>query len=210
MDMGIQTRIKCLDKKRIDEIRSFAYSVRVKRRDPSSPHFSEQSHATEPPRKTGARKPDLPGSLARWTGYTLAWVTDIAGQLYTRSMAAIGLQPQQVAVLQLLSEEGAMNQNRLASRTRIDRSLLVGLLNTLETQKLVERRPHPHDRRAFEVHLTEAGRAKLLEIEQVNANVTAQFFAPLAPEERQMLHDLLTRLATSHSLLPEGDADDQP
>lgn len=147
----------------------------------------------------------LPASLARWTGYALVWVTDLAGQLYAAGMARIGLQPQHVAILQILSDERAMNQNQLAKRTRIDKAPLVGLLNSLEAQALVERRPHPTDRRAFEVHLTETGTAKLAEAEQVNAEVTEQFFAPLAPTERQTLHDLLTRLASSHAHLLGGD-----
>lgn len=100
-----------------------------------------------------------------------------------------------------------MNQNRLAKRTRIDKAPLVGLLNALETQGLVERRPHPSDRRAFAVHLTQAGTAKLAAAEEVNAEVTARFFAPLVPAERQTLHDLLTRLATSHGPGPQGDDD---
>ena len=147
----------------------------------------------------------LPASLARWTGYALVWVTDLAGQLYAAGMAHIDLKPQHVAILQILSDEGAMNQNQLARRTRIDKAPLVGLLNSLETQTLVERRPHPTDKRAFEVHLTRTGEAKLIEAEQVNAEVTEQFFAPLAPTERQILHDLLTRLASTHTPALEGD-----
>lgn len=183
----------------------------MKRRDPSSPGAFEQlrENTKKPIGKAGPQRNALPASLSRWTGYTLTWVTDLAGQLYTQGMAEIGLQPQHVAILQLLSEEGTMNQNRLASRTRIDKSALVGLLNGLETQHLVERRPHPHDRRAFEVHLTSTGTAKLLEAERVNADVTAEFFAPLTPEERQTLHDLLTRLASNHTSPPDGDAHDQ-
>ena len=159
-----------------------------------------------------ARPPDirwepLPAGLARWTGYALYWVTDLAGQLYGAGMARIGLLPPQVAVLQILSDEGAMNQNSLARRTRIDKALLVGLLNSLEAQGLVERRPHPRDRRAFEVHLTRAGEAKLSEAERVNADVTEQFFAPLEPAERQTLHALLTRLASSYTAFNTASTD---
>ena len=122
-------------------------------------------------------------------------------------MARIGLLPPQVAVLQILHDEGAMNQNSLARRTRIDKMPLVALLNGLETQGLVERRPHPHDRRAFKVHLTPLGAARLNEAERVNAEVTEQFFAPLEPAERQTLHALLTRLASSHTAFSTAQTD---
>ncbi|MBB5378106.1 DNA-binding MarR family transcriptional regulator [Deinococcus metalli] len=135
-------------------------------------------------------------------------MTDLAGQLYATGMAAIGLQPPHVAILQILADEGPMNQNRLAARTRIDKAPLVGHLNVLETSGLVERRPHPTDRRAFEVHLTLTGRDKLAQAERVNADVTDRFFAPLAPDERRTLHALLTRLASSHP--PHSGADHDP
>lgn len=166
----------------------------MKRRDPSvrPPVPDPQDPAWEP----------LPLSLARWTGHALYWATDLAGRLYAAAMADIGLAPPHVAVLQILADEGPMNQNRLARRTRVDKAPLVGHLNALQAQGLVERRAHPTDRRAFEVHLTPAGHAKLAEAERVNADVTDRFFAPLAPDERRTLHDLLTRLASSS---PPGD-----
>lgn len=168
----------------------------MKRRDPSTRSRARAANESASP---AVEWEPLPEGLARWTGYALAWVTSLAGQLYANGMARIGLQPPHVAILQILADEGPLNQNRLAARTRIDKAPLVGHLNLLEDAGLVERRPHPTDRRAFEVHLTETGRAKLAEAEQVNAEVTDQFFAPLADHERRVLHDLLTRLATSHT-----------
>lgn len=141
----------------------------------------------------------MPVGAERWTGYALAWVTSLAGQQYAEGMANLGLQAAHAAILGMLHEAGPMNQNRLAERTRIDKAPLVGLLNTLEGLTLVERRPHPRDRRAFEVHLTSQGEAKLLEIEQMNAQVTETFFAPLSVAEHQTLHDLLARLAHHHT-----------
>ncbi|GGR20220.1 hypothetical protein GCM10008957_35800 [Deinococcus ruber] len=141
----------------------------------------------------------MPAGADRWTGYALAWVTSLAGQQYAEGMAKLGLQASHAAILQMLHEAGPMNQNRLAERTRIDKAPLVGLLNTLEQLTLVERRPHPSDRRAFEVHLTPQGAAKLSDIEQMNAQVTETFFEPLSSAEQRVLHDLLTRLARHHT-----------
>ncbi|THF67733.1 MarR family transcriptional regulator [Deinococcus sp. Arct2-2] len=146
----------------------------------------------------------MPTGADRWTGYALAWVTSLAGQQYAEGMASLGLQPAHAAILQMLHEAGPMNQNRLAERTRIDKAPMVGLLNTLEGLTLVERRPHPRDRRAFEVHLTPEGEGKLQEVENMNAQVTETFFAPLSAAEQRTLHDLLTRLAHHHT--PQTDS----
>lgn len=50
-------------------------------------------------------------------------------------------------------------QRELASLMAIENPTLVRLLDSLEGQQLVERRPCPNDRRARRLHLTEAGRS---------------------------------------------------
>lgn len=90
----------------------------------------------------------IPDSLARWTGNLLYWVASLGGQYYAQVIAPLGLAPAQVAVLQVLDGEGVMRQARLTDRTRIDKATMVGLLNELEGQGLIERRASPNDKRA--------------------------------------------------------------
>jgi MarR family transcriptional regulator for hemolysin len=52
-----------------------------------------------------------------------------------------------------------LTQRELASLMAIENPTLVRLLDSLEQQGLIERRPCPHDRRARRLHLTSAGRA---------------------------------------------------
>lgn len=52
-----------------------------------------------------------------------------------------------------------LTQRELASLMAIDNPTLVRLLDSLEQQNLIERRPCPNDRRARRLHLTNAGRA---------------------------------------------------
>jgi DNA-binding MarR family transcriptional regulator len=63
---------------------------------------------------------------------------------------------------------------------------------------VVARRAHPTDRRAFEVHLLDAGRDRLRSAEAISEAATGEFFAALTPEERQLFHQLLLRLAVSN------------
>lgn len=138
----------------------------------------------------------LPKSLSNWTGFLLFHVTELAGQMYAQALASIRLQPFQVGVLQLLASEGPMVQARLGEFLSTDKATMVGLLNDLETQGLVERRPNPHDKRSYHVHLLDGGRARLAEAEKVNAFANKMFFADLTPDEQTTLHQLLERLAT--------------
>lgn len=52
-----------------------------------------------------------------------------------------------------------LTQRELASLMATENPTLVRLLDSLEQQNLIERRPCPNDRRARRLHLTNAGRA---------------------------------------------------
>lgn len=151
----------------------------------------------------------MPECLSRWTGFVLCWVANLGGQFYETSLAPLQLRPGQLAILTLLESEGAIVQARLGERLRIDKATMVGLLNDLERQKLVERRPCAHDRRAFEIHLLELGRQRIQAAEQVSIAAAKQFFGMLSAAEQQTLHHLLVQLATGSASLIAGASSDR-
>ncbi len=141
----------------------------------------------------------LPTALTKWPGFALAWVADLGGRHYARSLRSLGVKPQHLGILTLLASEGPLVQARIGDRLSIVKPAIVGLLNEMEALGLVERRAHPTDRRAFEVHLCDLGRQRLGEAEAVNRAVTEEFFGALNAEERDLLHRLLLRLAASNA-----------
>ena len=141
----------------------------------------------------------LPESLTRWPGFLLAWVADMGGRLYAQALAELGIRPQHLAILTLLDAEGPMVQARLGDRLTIVKPAVVGLVNELEAMALVQRRPHPHDGRAFEVYLMASGKERIRDAEAVSYQITEAFFSDLSQEERQVFERLLTRLASSNA-----------
>lgn len=72
-----------------------------------------------------------------------------------RRLSSLGLTEARWAVLLQISRAGnAPSQRRLAEFVGIEGATLVHILNALEGQQLIERRPDPGDRRAKTVHLT--------------------------------------------------------
>ncbi|OXM72015.1 MarR family transcriptional regulator [Amycolatopsis thermalba] len=67
----------------------------------------------------------------------------------------VGLTPAQVVALRELSEP--ITARELASRMSCEASNATFVIDRLEDQGLVRRRPHPTDRRAKEIVLTDAG-----------------------------------------------------
>src|SRR5262245_41195793 len=76
-------------------------------------------------------------------------------------LASVGLRPRHLLTMTVLRDRGESSQADLAGTLQLDRTNLVGLLNELETEGLVERRRSPEDRRRHIVALTDEGRERL-------------------------------------------------
>ncbi|TJZ57471.1 MarR family transcriptional regulator [Streptomyces piniterrae] len=129
------------------------------------------------------------------TGYLLYRVGLRSGQLFNACLQESGLRLRHYAVLRFLAtSEGAL-QRELSARLGYDPSAIVGLVDNLESQGFVERRPAPDDRRSRIVVLTEDGRAFLRDTDEASVRVTNELLGPLEPAERENLHALLLRIA---------------
>jgi len=95
------------------------------------------------------------------------------------------------------------SQLALAQKLGVDRTVMTYLLDDLETGGLIQRRPDPADRRARRVVLTDAGQARLCDLERRFRAAEEHLLDPLDAGERTVLRGLLQRLAT-RSDLPGG------
>jgi DNA-binding MarR family transcriptional regulator len=111
---------------------------------------------------------------------------------------AAGFSPYHHAVLALLEEEPRETQATIADALGYDRSHLVGLLDELEDQGLIERRRDPADRRRHIVKLTPDGKRALSRLRTIAKRVDDEFFGSLGDEQRAALHELLLTLAGYH------------
>jgi DNA-binding MarR family transcriptional regulator len=150
----------------------------------------------------GRQKP--PAGLARWTGFQLAWVAAIASARYEEALRAVKLTLQQLGILTLL-QDGPMIQSRLSEALGVFKPVMVGLANELEAQHLVERRPHPVDQRALELHLLPAGAARIAAATVISRAATDAFLAPLTPAEQDEFRRLLGKLADHDTGEESGD-----
>ena len=139
-----------------------------------------------------------PKELLKSTGFLLK---RLGFGIKERTMAAFeaqGANPYQHGVLCSLAESKAETQAQIADALGYDRSWLVGLLDELEEEGLIERKPDPADRRRNVVTLKPEGEARLLELREITKGVEAEFFAPLSKDELHQLHQLLAKLAQGH------------
>jgi len=103
--------------------------------------------------------------------------------------------PRGYQVLAAAATGEAGSQLALGRQLGVDRTVMTYLIDELQAAGLVERRPDPADRRARRVVLTEAGGARLCDLERRLREAEQHVLAPLTPEEQDVLRGLLQRVA---------------
>jgi DNA-binding MarR family transcriptional regulator len=111
-------------------------------------------------------------------------------------LAPLGLRPRHLVALTVLRHLGGSTQQALATTLAMDGTNIVGLLNELEADKLIERRRSPEDRRRHLVELTEAGVEQLAKAESALAEADDEILSALDASQRETLYNLLELAAT--------------
>jgi DNA-binding MarR family transcriptional regulator len=100
----------------------------------------------------------------------------------------------QWGVLVRLERQEGMTQAEMSEQLEMQPISLLRLIDRLCQQNLVERRPHPRDRRANLLYLTEAGRAVLGRMVPLGDEIVADVFEQVAEDEIAALLQSLLRI----------------
>jgi DNA-binding MarR family transcriptional regulator len=112
-------------------------------------------------------------------------------------LAPLGLRPRHLVALTVLRGNGGCSQQALATMLEMDGTNVVGLLNELEAEALIERRRSPEDRRRHVVELTDAGVDRLCAAECALAVVENEVLGGLDATQRETLYRLLEQAAAN-------------
>ena len=153
----------------------------------------------------------MPNELLASSTFLLKRLGFAARDQAMASYEEAGLHPYHYAIMLVLDEGSADTQGSIADALGYDRGQLVGLLDELEEQALVERQRDPNDRRRHLVGLTADGTRALKRLRALARKNEDDFLDPLSEEERDQLHSLLMRLAEKHEpsctpFVPPGES----
>ena len=125
---------------------------------------------------------------------------------FTAALAPLDLRPRHYGALAVLEHTQPATQQTLANALGVDRSMLVAIVDHLETIGAVTRRRDPTDRRRYALELTSHGRELLARCKAIVRQGEEEGLAPLTRSQRQHLLDLLTILAVHTPSPPHADA----
>ncbi len=135
-------------------------------------------------------------ALTEHTGYLLRLAHDHVHAAAAKAIPG-GAHPRLFGLLTALLEAGPFSQQQLAEKMRVNRSLVVGIVDDLERRGWVERRRDAADRRSYQLHVTEAGRRAREEMAPFVLRANEGMAERLGGEERARLNALLRGFITT-------------
>jgi len=118
-------------------------------------------------------------------GYLLKDVSRRYVARFERHAAEVSLTLMQCKVLLHLSKNEGASQVRLCELTDVEPMMMVRILDRMEADKLLERRPHPADRRARRLYLTRKAAPILDEIDRISEVTRNEIFAGVGKADRE-------------------------
>jgi len=140
-------------------------------------------------------------------GFLVKDVSRLYALNFERHATELNLTLAQCKVLCYLQRNQGISQVQLADLTDTDPMTLVRILDRMEGDGLIERRPDPADRRARRLFLQDAALAVLKEIWRVSDRARAECFSRMPAADRAQLMDLMQQMRANLLALMPGAAD---
>ena len=114
---------------------------------------------------------------------------------WTRKVKHLGVTASQAMVLNFLGEEDRILARSLGQKLQLSSATMTGILDRLEKLDLVERQPHPEDRRAILICLTDQGREYAKRINTIMVKANKAYLEGLSTKKLSMFRETLKNLS---------------
>lgn len=128
-------------------------------------------------------------------GFLLWQLTNQWQRQQRQALAKLGLTHAQFVVLAGLLwlsslPDNTVTQKQISELTKIDKMSMSDLVTTLLQKKMLTRKSHNQDKRAYSLVLTDKGRRSVLKAIPVVEGIDAEFFSKETPNLVQLIHNL--------------------
>jgi DNA-binding MarR family transcriptional regulator len=133
-------------------------------------------------------------------GFLLSQVGFHAAHQFASKLAALELQPPMFRVLNMVDAAEGESQQAIGAAIGAPASRMVAIVDELERRGLVERRPHPSDRRIRAIYLTAEGRTLLASAREVAMEHERELMRGMTQADRKQLVSLLQKLVEEQGI----------
>jgi DNA-binding MarR family transcriptional regulator len=127
-------------------------------------------------------------------GFLLHDVARLLRKRFEQNARGSGLTRSQWQVLAYLAQNEGINQSGLADLLEIEPITLGRIVDKLQTLALIERHPHPSDRRVWLLHLTPAARSKLTQLRRLGDVTRGEALTGVSEADTELLLKTLQAL----------------
>lgn len=139
-------------------------------------------------------------------GFLLHDVARLLRKRFEQNARGSGLTRSQWQVLAYLAQNEGINQSGLADLLEIEPITLGRIVDKLQTLALIERHPHPSDRRAWLLHLAPAARSKLTQLRRLGDVTRGEALTGVSEVDTERLLKTLQALKTNLMLACDAPA----
>ncbi|SIR47078.1 DNA-binding transcriptional regulator, MarR family [Bosea sp. TND4EK4] len=139
-------------------------------------------------------KPKIPPPTV---GFLLHDVARLLRKRFEQRARELGLTRSQWQVLAYLDRNPGIQQGALAELIDVEPITVGRIVDKLESCGVVERRPHPTDRRIWQLYLTEKAGPKLVQMRQIGELTRSEAFLDIPDPERERLLQTLLSMKTN-------------
>jgi DNA-binding MarR family transcriptional regulator len=132
-------------------------------------------------------------------GYLLADNSRLARWAFDQRVREIGVTGPQARLLLALHRQPGEKQGYYADRLEVEPITLCRMVDRLEEASMIERRPDPGDRRAWQLHLTKKSRKVVALLQQRVDSLVDDMLEGLTPDEREEFARLLKTVGANLS-----------
>jgi MarR family transcriptional regulator for hemolysin len=117
-------------------------------------------------------------------GFVLHDVARLLRRRFEQNARGSGLTRSQWQVLMYLAQNDGINQSGLAGLLDVEPITLCRIVDKLQAFGLIERHPHPSDRRVWILHLTPAAHPKLIQVRKLGDMTRSEALAGVSDANR--------------------------
>lgn len=133
----------------------------------------------------------MPASEERYLGFLISDAARLQRTVFDRRVRRLGFTRSQWLALRRLGRQPGVSQSELAELMEVERATAGRIIDRLEENGWLERRPDQNDRRVNRIYMTERGQAVHDTIGPIAEAMVAEELSGLTGTEQKLLTDLM-------------------